>query len=104
VRQHQGAVNSIQRILSVSVRGVDHRQAKRRHAMVRRPLFEACTMADSEYSRKHDLECLRLASDLTQLANGTVSPVLRSQFLRMAKVWTRLAELDQTQTARQGIE
>ena len=49
-------------------------------------------MTDSEYSRKHDLECLRLASDLTQLANSNVSPVLRSQFLRMANVWNRLAE------------
>ena len=49
-------------------------------------------MTDSEYSRKHDLECLRLASDLTRLANSNVSPVLRSQFLRMAKVWNRLAE------------
>jgi hypothetical protein len=29
------------RFFCVSVRGVDHRQAKRRHAMVRRPLFEA---------------------------------------------------------------
>jgi hypothetical protein len=49
-------------------------------------------MPDSEYTRKHDLECLRLASDLRQLANSRVSPSLRSQFLRMAKVWTGLAE------------
>jgi len=49
-------------------------------------------MPDSEYSRKHDLECLRLASDLTQLASSKVNPGLRSQFLRMAKVWTDLAE------------
>jgi hypothetical protein len=31
----------------------------------------------SEYSRKHQLECLRLASDLPQLANSNVSPGLR---------------------------
>jgi hypothetical protein len=49
-------------------------------------------MPDSECSRKHDLECLRLASDLTQLAGSNVSPVLRLQFLRMARVWTSLAE------------
>jgi hypothetical protein len=61
-------------------------------------------MPDSEYSRKHDLECLRLASDLTQLANSNAGPVLRSQFLQMAKVWTSLAEFRPTQTARQGIE
>ena len=50
-------------------------------------------MPDSDYSRKHDLECLRLASDLTQLASSNVSPALRSDFLRMPKVWTSLAEV-----------
>jgi hypothetical protein len=49
-------------------------------------------MPDSEYTRKHDLECLRLASDLRELANSKVSSGLRSQFLRMAKMWTGLAE------------
>ena len=48
-------------------------------------------MPDSEYTRKHDLECLRLASDLRELANSKPSPDLRSQFLRMAKIWTGLA-------------
>jgi len=49
-------------------------------------------MPDSEYTRKHDFECLRLASDLRQFANSKVNPVLRSQFLRLAKVWTGLRE------------
>jgi len=49
-------------------------------------------MPDSEYTRKHDLECLRLASYLRQWANSRVSPGLRPQFLRMVKVWTGLAE------------
>jgi hypothetical protein len=49
-------------------------------------------MPDSEYALKHDLECLRLASDLRQSANGKVSPGLQSQFHRMAKVWNGLAE------------
>ena len=49
-------------------------------------------MSDSEYSRKPDLEGMRLASDLTQLASNTASPASRSHFLRMAKVWTSLAE------------
>jgi hypothetical protein len=49
-------------------------------------------MPDSEYSRKHDPEYLRLASDLTQLASSKVSPDLRSQILRMARTWTGLAE------------
>jgi hypothetical protein len=48
-------------------------------------------MPDSEYSRKYDLECLRLASDLTPLTNGKLSPGLRSQFLQMARTWTGLA-------------
>jgi hypothetical protein len=79
---------------SGSVRGVDHRQAKRRRAMIRNRCFEAVHMPDSEYSQKHGLECLRLASDLRQLAGNKdkVSPRLRSQFLRMAEVWTDLAE------------
>jgi hypothetical protein len=56
-------------------------------------LFETVQhMPHSEYSQKHDLECLRLASDLTHLAGTKVSPRQRSQFLRMAKVWTDLAE------------
>jgi hypothetical protein len=50
-------------------------------------------MPDSEYWRKHDdSERRRLASDLTQLASNDVSPALRSHFLWMANVWTRLAE------------
>jgi hypothetical protein len=61
--------------------------------MIRHRLFEAVHMPDSDYSRKHDLECLRLASDLTQLASSNVSPVLRSHFHRMAKVCTSLAEV-----------
>jgi hypothetical protein len=49
-------------------------------------------MPDSEYLRKHNLECLRLASDLTQLVSSEVSPGLRSQLLRMAKISTGLEE------------
>jgi hypothetical protein len=49
-------------------------------------------MSDSEYSQKLDLECMRLASDLTQLASNNVSPALRLHFLRMARAWTNLAE------------
>ena len=55
-------------------------------------VLEAVNMQDSDYSLKHDLECLRLASDLSQLACSQVSPGLRSQFRRMAKVWTDLAK------------
>ena len=43
-------------------------------------------------SRKYELECLRLASDCMQLACDVPSPALKSHFVRMAKVWQKLAE------------
>lgn len=49
-------------------------------------------MSDSDYSRKRELECLRLASELTQLAAGTLNPHLKEHCRRMSKVWSRLAE------------
>jgi hypothetical protein len=45
-------------------------------------------MSNSGNDRKRELECLRLASDLTQLATETPNPGLRTHFLRMAKAWT----------------
>ena len=43
-------------------------------------------MSMSDNLRKHDLDCLRLASDLvlTQLANDVLSPALRTHLLQMA--------------------
>jgi hypothetical protein len=35
-------------------------------------------MSMSDNLRKHDLDCLRLASDLTQLANDVLSPAVVS--------------------------
>lgn len=49
-------------------------------------------MSDSNYDRKRELECLRLASDLMQLAADTVNPHLKAHCLRMAKVWSGEAE------------
>jgi hypothetical protein len=49
-------------------------------------------MSDSDYSRKCDLECLRMASDLVQLAAETLNPHLKAHCLRMAKVWSGEAE------------
>ncbi len=48
-------------------------------------------MSDSDYSRKHALECLRLASDCMQLVCDVGSPALQSHFLHMARVWSDLA-------------
>jgi hypothetical protein len=49
-------------------------------------------MYDSENDRKRQLECLRLASDLTQLATDTLNLDLKAHCLRMAKIWTGQAE------------
>lgn len=45
-------------------------------------------MSDSENDQKRELECLRLASDLTQLAKETLNPDLKAHCLRMAAVFT----------------
>jgi hypothetical protein len=49
-------------------------------------------MSDSENDRKRELECLRLASDLTQLATKTLNPDLKARCLRMAGTLTDQAE------------
>jgi hypothetical protein len=53
-------------------------------------------MSMSDNLRKHDLDCLRLASDLTQLANDVLSPALRSYLLQMARACTGLVERAET--------
>lgn len=49
-------------------------------------------MPDNEKERQSQLECLRLASDLRQFADGALSPELREHCLRMAKDWTDRAD------------
>ena len=49
-------------------------------------------MSDSENDIKLELECLRLASDLKQLANDTLNPDLKAHCLRMAKQWSGEAD------------
>jgi hypothetical protein len=52
-------------------------------------------MSDSDDQRddqKRELECLRLASDLRQLAKETLHPDLRAHCLRMAKQWSDEAD------------
>ena len=49
-------------------------------------------MSGSDNSRKHALECLRLAADCMQLAGGDVhNPALQTHFVRMAREWSSLA-------------
>jgi hypothetical protein len=57
-------------------------------------------VSDSNYDRTRELECLRLASDLTQLAADTVNPHLRAHCLRMAKVWSAEAQKTPAEYAR----
>jgi len=52
-----------------------------------------CTVSDSNYEQKRALECLRLASDLTQLSSETLNPDLKAHCVRMADVWTDRAAL-----------
>ena len=52
-------------------------------------------MSEWDNMRKHELECMRLASDCMQLAGDVDRPALRSHFIRMARVWTTLAQLYQ---------
>jgi hypothetical protein len=47
---------------------------------------------DRRDDRKRELECLRLASDLRQLAKETPDPDLRAHCLRIAKQWSDEAD------------
>jgi hypothetical protein len=58
-------------------------------------------MSDSENDSKFELECLRLASDLEQLAKDTLDPDLKAHCLRMAKQWSGKADVPAKAT---GIE
>ena len=52
-------------------------------------------MSDSNDRRddqKRELECLRLVSDLRQLAKETLSPDLRAHCIRMSKPWSHAEE------------
>ena len=51
-------------------------------------------MSNSDNTRKHELECLRLASDCMQLADCVEGPTLQQHFLRMATVWAARADRD----------
>jgi hypothetical protein len=52
-------------------------------------IFARCVVPKS---RKHALECLRLAAECRQLARDIERPAAQRHFLRMAEEWTALAE------------
>jgi hypothetical protein len=45
-------------------------------------------MSKSEQLLRDDLDCLRLASDLTQLASDALSPALKAYLLQLAQICT----------------
>jgi hypothetical protein len=49
-------------------------------------------MSKSEQALRDDLDCLRLASDLMQLASGIRSPALKSYLLQIAQTCTGLVD------------
>jgi hypothetical protein len=49
-------------------------------------------MSISEQRLRDDLDCLRLASDLTRLASYVPGPALQAHILRLAQSCTGLAE------------
>ena len=49
-------------------------------------------MSDFESDQKRDLECLRLAADLMQLAATELNPELKAHCLRLAGVLTEQAQ------------
>ena len=49
-------------------------------------------MSESDYLRKHELACMRLAAECMQLVGDVASPTLQRHFLKMASVWTAKAE------------
>jgi hypothetical protein len=44
-------------------------------------------MPDSKSNQRNELECLRLASDLMEMATQSLNPELKAHCLRMAGVW-----------------
>jgi hypothetical protein len=50
------------------------------------------SMSTSENDSKFELECLRLASDLKQLAKETLDPDLKAHCLWMARQWSGEAD------------
>jgi hypothetical protein len=48
-------------------------------------------MSESKRAKKHELMCLRLATECRELAVDALEPELKDRFLQMAKTWANLA-------------
>jgi hypothetical protein len=53
---------------------------------------------------KHDLECLRLASDLMQLSRETSNPDLQAHCARMSAYWVERADSRPQQDPASAID
>jgi CheY-like chemotaxis protein len=60
-------------------------------------------MSELNQRDMHSLECLRLETDCRELAKNIRSPDLRSQLLRMAKIWSDLAVSGPSAPSSEGI-
>ena len=58
-------------------------------------------MSDLNDDQKRELECLRLASDLMQLAKDNPNPDVKAHCLAMAKIWS--GDADGKPTGYAGI-
>ena len=72
--------------------GVDHRQDRRHRATLALGDSRRCTMSKSEQLLRNDLDCLRLASDLTRLASYVPSSALKAHILQLARTCTSLVD------------
>jgi hypothetical protein len=70
--------------------GVGHRQDTLCRARVKHPFLRGCAVSGSNNSRKHSLECLRLAADCMQLAAEAHSFAVQTHFVRMARGMVQL--------------
>jgi hypothetical protein len=55
-----------------------------------------CAMSKSEQLLRDDLDCLRLASDLTRLASHVPSSALKAHILQVARTCTGLVDRSET--------
>ncbi len=78
--------------LSAFLCGMDHRQDTRCMQRSGTRASRRCAVPESDNWRKYELECMRLAADCMQLVGDVHNPALQSLFLRMARVWSNLAE------------
>jgi hypothetical protein len=49
-------------------------------------------VSENSDGEKHDLECMRLASDFIQLSRDTLNPELQAHCVKMAKYWSKQAD------------